>query len=86
MKIFKYRLALQSGIQIRDLPSEGRLLHVDMQEEALMLWAMVDPQSELKPHKFRVVATGEEVDKNLLHHHIGTVMDGAFVWHVFGGF
>jgi len=51
-----------------------------MQGDALHVWMMVETNESQVPHEFVVIGTGQELP---LGDHIGTVLEGAFVWHVF---
>lgn len=85
MKIFKYPLELTDA-QVLQLPAGAKPLHVDDQQGQLCLWAAVDPSRETKPYAVAIVGTGHDLPDVLAIKHLGSVQQGSFVWHVFGGF
>lgn len=82
MKIFKYPLRLVDEQKIA-LPQRSQILTVQMQNEALCLWALVDPNLPLEKRIIRVVGTGNEFDDPEKCFYLGTVQERVFVWHVF---
>jgi hypothetical protein len=86
VRVFKYRLAFTDIPVAIPMPLGSRLLHVDVQEgdlgrSALYIWALVNPEEYSVNRIFIVCATGQEVREGARH--VGTAMDGPFVWHVF---
>lgn len=81
--IHKYRLPfLETGLSVVDVPVRvGGLMHLAMQHGEVHVWAAVDPKSRETLTRFHLVGTGGAVDPSWRH--LGTVMDGGFVWHVF---
>ncbi|MBW4460583.1 MAG: hypothetical protein KME47_10120 [Nodosilinea sp. WJT8-NPBG4] len=80
-----YRYALTDTETILQIPDGHIKLHVgwsDLHSE-LSVWISVNPNTENKAVKFRLVMTGEQVDK--LHHmsYLGTVQRNNIVTHVF---
>jgi hypothetical protein len=59
----------------------GKLLHVAVQHGDIHLWAAVDPRDTESHAVFRLAGTGTMVDTSW--HHLGTVLLGDYVWHVF---
>lgn len=80
-KIFKYTLEL-TDVQALHLPSESKILHVDVQNENICLWALVYENWPVESRMIRIVGTGHPVDTADLIH-LGTVQQGPYVWHVF---
>ncbi len=78
--VYKYRLTGKYTTTLQ-LPKQAQILSVQMQEGVPTLWALVDPTEELIPRYFSIVGTGWEIEEEVTH--IGTFMEGAFVWHVF---
>jgi hypothetical protein len=84
-RIFKYGLPVCDEITLY-MPFGAEILHVDAQgsdDYALCLWALVDPDSETELRTFAVRGTGHPADGLRAKDHIGTVLAGSFVWHVF---
>ena len=83
--IHKYPLAI-TGFQIVKLPVLSQILSAQMQRGVLCLWVLVDTEDVAVPLnkslEIEVVGTGNPMP-DVRRSHIGTVQDGAFVWHVF---
>ena len=79
MIIHKYPLTL--GVTELQVPYSCKVLAVQMQADTPTLWAQVDPQGVPRTLKIHCRGTGQEVPKHTFH--IGTVQDGACVWHFF---
>ncbi len=80
--IYKY------GLQVEDtqsvlLPQSYELLHVGFQDGGLFVWCSVDTKSPMKLMKFRIVGTGHPFEDCRKWSHIGSCIEGGFVWHVF---
>lgn len=84
MKVFKYTLPFESSFLI-DAPSVFEPIHVEEQHGKLCLWAIVDPDFEIVPHRFHIVGTGHEMID--VGKYVGTAVRGfgGLVWHVFRG-
>jgi len=84
-RIFKYPLELtdHQTITIRSFTPCMDVLHVDMQNDTITLWAENDvtgPEVEIDVF---IVGTGNPMPNGAILH-IGTVVDAhGFVWHVF---
>ena len=79
----KYLLPPATHTQTLRFPGASvRFLHVDMQGDAPVLWVEVDPDSE-KAWDITLTwfGTGHEIPGNALY--VGTVQDGAFVFHLY---
>ncbi len=65
------------------VPILAEMLSVQRQGDSLCLWYRCDPNAQKEARSIAIVGTGQPAP--LLHEaeHIGTVQDGAFVWHVF---
>jgi hypothetical protein len=84
--IHKYKLdALHSmrGTQIVALPSAFLILHLDVQNGVPCLWVEVEDSTPRYNHTFTRYGTGWEIEGDEIH--IGTYMDGPYVWHVYMG-
>ena len=82
MVIYKYPLIV-TDIQIVLLPEGAQILHVDVQNHCLCLWALVDPEAPLYPQTIEVIGTGNTILTIGTIKHIGTVLMAPFVWHIF---
>lgn len=63
--------------------------HVAMQDGKLMLWTKVHDCGDEETRKFVVRGTGDDIRSSrvapqfVTYRHVGTVLDGPYVWHVF---
>lgn len=92
-RIFKYRL--DGAAQYRTegfsvgrsfvimMPAGAEVLSAGMDGAEIAVWAVVDTEAPPVPVSFSVLGTGLDVRDD--GRFIGTVRDGAFVWHVFAG-
>jgi len=67
------------------IPSGARLLSVGIQEDQMMLWALVDPPNKPVAREFMIIGTGvpSEALEARAPQFIGTVQHNGYVWHVF---
>lgn len=82
--IYKYELV--HGPQLLRLPRDSRILHADMQNGGLFLWALVNTTHPEEGRQIIVTGTGHEIKENPVTQnliHISTIMDDVYVWHVF---
>ena len=91
--IYKYPLGMDihhgQTLEIM-MPRGAKLLDLQMQGQIPTLWAIVNPEKELKKYVFHVFGTGFEMtdyDKKY-YDYVGTiqymtVLGGPLVWHVF---
>ena len=70
--------------QIISMPRHAEILSVACQNDALVMWAKVDPENSLRQHKIHIRGTGHPLDEEE-GRFIGTVLmaGGSLVWHVF---
>lgn len=79
--IFKYPLGFSAANHL-DMPVGSRPVMVAMQNGQVTMWAQVDPDFETTTKRdFVVAGTGHPVPDDYVH--VGSCMDGMFVWHVF---
>ena len=83
MKIYKYELSIESN-QTLTMPRGSKILSIQLQQERLYLWAIVNNQNDAKERRFTIVGTGHEFNLSGLRY-ISTVQQrgGALVWHIF---
>lgn len=85
--IWRYSLRLVNEQEI-DLPGHVSPLSVQIQNDEIVLWAIVNPGSQKYHRKVFIVGTGHALPDVVLHpytKYVGTVQQGALVWHVFLG-
>lgn len=83
--IYKYPLALKDKQRV--VMHEGAtVFHVDVQNEQLTIWAMVDTNQPMEDRHFYIVGTGHPMPNGPVKH-VGTALmqHDRFVWHVFEG-
>ena len=85
-RIWKYELTPGRDTTLM-MPRGARTLSAGVQGEALVIWAMVDPQATPEQRSFRVFPTGVTITEDDWQHgpsaFIATVQMGALVFHVF---
>lgn len=59
----------------------GKVAHVGVQE-GVMVWTIEEDPYNVVYRAARVFATGQPFERG---HHVGTALDGPFVWHVIVG-
>ena len=77
--IWKYDL--ENPTQEILMPEDARILTVQMQNESLCLWALVDTDKPRICREFQVYGTGHTIQSNVKDY-LGTVQMGSLVWHV----
>ena len=84
-RIFKYAIDCDKRRQVIFLPEFAEILSVQIQHGECQLWALVDPDQEIKARTIRVLITGAYIDDSECLKFLGTVQlhDGAIVLHVF---
>lgn len=81
-KIYKYDITL-CEYQLIEMPIGAEILSIGLQNDSIKLWAMVEPeQYKLQIRHILIVGTGQGIS-NDAKQFIGTVQQGAFVWHLF---
>lgn len=80
-RIFKYPL-FTSGMTCKiRMPRGAKICTVQMQGEAVCMWAEVDYSAPLEDRTFVVVGTGHDVPDNCVY--VGTWQHAAYVWHAY---
>lgn len=82
--IWKFLLLLTDS-QSLSMPENAQLLSVQLQDGAICLWALVNPDLPVESRTFEIHGTGKPIhcDTGILRRYIGTVQQRPFVWHVF---
>ena len=79
MRVLKYPLLLEGGPQNVIMPVGARIVLVAMQFGVPTLWAVVGEEPPTT-RIFEVIGPGHHFDDLA---HVGSVLDGSYVWHVF---
>lgn len=82
LAVWKYRMPDPGEKAWVWMPAGARLLHVAMQSDEITAWALVNPLAPVARRTFATVGTGHPVPAETPEH-VGTVLVGGFVWHVF---
>lgn len=80
--IWKYPIRVTDE-QYLIIPRGATPVHLAEQDGTLCIWALVDPTKVPHEYTVRVYGTGHPIDEKLEQVHIGSVLKGPFVWHVF---
>lgn len=92
-KIYKYKLNLTENqeIEIPYILIQGRVsrlkeqvLKIDIQDDSIYMWCMVDLDKYEISRNITIVGTGLDADHVDVRDYIGTVQLNGYVWHIFG--
>lgn len=64
------------------LPDTAQVLRADIQNGALVLWALVDPSERHYDRRFRIAGTGHAIT-HTIDRYVSTVYIDSLVFHVF---
>ena len=83
-KIFKFPLKLVDEQEI-SMPAKRQILSVQVQREAITIWALVIPDGPYERVKVEIYGTGAEMKDGPDHSrtHLGTVQLAHLILHVF---
>lgn len=79
--IHKYPLEFTDHQSI-DMPLGAKIVHIDLQDNQLCVWAEGNPEHPKVQRKFELYATGEKIET--MARHLKTVLIGRFVYHIYG--
>ena len=79
--IWKYPLKIIDEEQELMIPQDGKIVYVDNQNHAPVLWIEVFPKSPKEARNFRVFGTGHPIPT--FWNYIGTCLLPPFVWHIY---
>ena len=83
MKIWKFGLNNEET-QLVKMPSKSEIMDIQIQNGLFVMWALVDPDSEVIEVMIKIYGTGWEIDDNITkNEYLATVQGGSFVWHFF---
>lgn len=71
--------------KILEIPKDAKILSTQVQNDNLVLWALVDPENTVEKKEILIFETGHYIDESLNIKFIDTfqVYDGQLVFHVF---
>ena len=80
-RVYKYPIQLSDMVEL-SMPAGARVLLVAAQHGVGTMWAEVDDLALYEVRRFRIFGTGHAIpDDSLIH--VGSFLDGDFVWHLF---
>ena len=83
MKIWKFELK-KERTQLVKMPLNSEIMDIQFQNDNLVMWALVDPESEQIEVKINMYGTGLEIHNNTIKdEYLTTIQDGELVWHFF---
>lgn len=83
MKIWKFELT-KERTQLVKMPLKSEIMDIQMQNNKLVMWALVDQTTDEIEVKINMYGTGWETRENTSKdEYLSTVQDGKFVWHFF---
>jgi hypothetical protein len=81
--IWKFQLSVIDAQTIM-MPSDCKILSVQMQDGVICMWALVNTQSLRQRRIFRVIGTGNPIPEGSQGlSFIATAQHSPFVWHIF---
>jgi hypothetical protein len=82
LMVYKYPIPIEDNFFLL-LPADAAILTVQVQGEQPCIWAMVNPEAELRERRFRLAGTGRPIGYGMSY--IGTfqLYGGALVFHLF---
>lgn len=82
--IWKYPIQI-TGIQVISAPKDAKPVHVGLDPQGTpCIWALGTPEEEKDDITILMFGTGHPIHPTITEkEHIGTIVQGAFVWHVF---
>jgi len=87
LRIYKYQLDLVPMQTIKAALVKAPL-NLGWQHNRVAMWALIDDALPLEDRQIAMVGTGHPLPEGVAHglwHYIGTVDEGAFIWHFFIG-
>lgn len=82
--IWKFPISIIDRPRVR-MPGGAEIIHVGLDPEGVpCLWALVDSDEKPIIYDFWLCGTGNRIPDNLYaNRHVGSFVEGPFVWHVF---
>lgn len=85
-KIFKYTLKVEERLQKILMDLDGEILTVQIQNNEITMWVLVNPEKNMEERYFEVFGTGQSIyyDMGIDRKYINTCQDSlGLVWHIF---
>lgn len=83
-RVYKYPVEI-ADVQTILLPIGAQILSVQEQNGNAYLWAIVNPDTDSEPRRFRLYETGHNIETENLLKFVGTfqLLGGRLVFHLF---
>lgn len=78
-----YQFPLEHSSTTLMLPQSAQVLHVDVQDDITVLWALVDTEEPMEDRRFEVFQTGMGMPKHLNYQYISTFHYKGSTFHAF---
>lgn len=84
LAVWKYNLKIQDSQEV-EMPVSSRPLSVQVQQERIQLWVLVQSGMPMTKRIVNIYGTGEGINQNIGQYFIGTVQlqKGRLIFHVF---
>lgn len=81
--VWKFRFPITESFDLQ-MPRDAQILHVEIQNGAHYIWALVNTDASLEARTFHIFGTGHPIPEVPLDH-IATwlMLGGVLVWHLF---
>ena len=81
--IYKYPIEITDE-QTITMPECAEIIHVGLDPQGTpCIWAEVITERSLRPYDVIVAGTGHPLPAGARNNHVGSFVQGSFVWHVF---
>lgn len=80
--IWKWEIPITSHFSL-PMPKGARVLSVQMQNGAPVVWAEVSQDAAREARSFHVVGTGTPLPMGVSLKYVGTIQQGHYVWHLY---
>lgn len=79
-RIFKYHVPVDGADHTVDV--RGPIVFVASQQaRSVQFWVIDYPENPSVPYAFRAIGAGQPIPDGMVH--VGSSLDGPFVWHLF---
>ena len=83
--IHKYQLTQTSSERTMtvEMPQFHEIVRLDLQNNVITIWAIVDTDTQLYKETFHIFGTGHRIPEHSKFEYVGTIFQFGFVWHIF---
>ena len=80
--IWKYSLSVDQADGSFSIPKDGKIIYVSSQTTRMInFWVELESNNQIELRHFIVIGTGHSIPDN--SEYVGSIMSGAFVWHLY---